>query len=324
MADITGVSNLTINSNGADSLAGIQDAVGNLNTDKVEGQALSVDSEVAIFSGTGGKTIKRASSSGIAKLTSGVLSVVTAPSGVIVGDTDTQTLTNKTLTSPTLTTPTIASFTNATHDHSNAAGGGTLSATTAFGTGTVPTARLGSGTPDATTFLRGDQTWATPASGGGSVFVPAGAFIPGTNCTLTASGSTAWVGVAQFADGAQGRALVNVQVPSGATSISSIKIWYQDSTASALNLYLEFETAAFNTDTLGSAVSSDTNGGVAAYASQGTAGVIASVTVPSGAYNAHSVDAGDIVTMRINREGGNANDTYGTTWDVLGVEFTFA
>jgi hypothetical protein len=34
----------------------------------------------------------------------------------------TQTLTNK-----TLTTPTIASFTNATHDHSNAAGGGTLS-----------------------------------------------------------------------------------------------------------------------------------------------------------------------------------------------------
>lgn len=39
-----------------------------------------------------------------------------------------QTFTNKTLTTPTITIPVIADFTSATHDHSNAAGGGTLSA----------------------------------------------------------------------------------------------------------------------------------------------------------------------------------------------------
>lgn len=50
----------------------------NLNTDKVEGQASSVDSEIAIFSGTGGKTIKRASATGILKATSGVLEAATA------------------------------------------------------------------------------------------------------------------------------------------------------------------------------------------------------------------------------------------------------
>jgi hypothetical protein len=86
----------------------------------------------------------------------------TAPSGTVVGTTDSQTLTNKTLTAPT-----IADFTNAGHDHLDADDGGTLSAA-AIASGTVATARLGSGTADNTTFLRGDQTWATPAGGGGA------------------------------------------------------------------------------------------------------------------------------------------------------------
>jgi hypothetical protein len=58
--------------------------------------ATSVDSEVVLFSGTGGKTGKRAVGTGLATLTSGVLSTTAAPVGAVVGVSDTQTFTGKT------------------------------------------------------------------------------------------------------------------------------------------------------------------------------------------------------------------------------------
>lgn len=47
-------------------------------TGDVTGQSSSVDNEIALFSGTGGKTIKRATTTGILKATSGVISAATA------------------------------------------------------------------------------------------------------------------------------------------------------------------------------------------------------------------------------------------------------
>lgn len=73
--------------------------------------------------------------------------------------------TTPTITTPVLVQPTIADFTAANHTHLNAANGGLLGAA-AIGSGTIATARLGSGTANSTTYLRGDGTWATIASGG--------------------------------------------------------------------------------------------------------------------------------------------------------------
>jgi hypothetical protein len=50
----------------------------NLNIDKLEGVASSVDSELVLFSGVGGKTIKRATTTGMLKAASGVVAAATA------------------------------------------------------------------------------------------------------------------------------------------------------------------------------------------------------------------------------------------------------
>jgi hypothetical protein len=107
----------------------------------------SINGEVVLFNGTTGKSIKRMMGSGLMKLTDGVASTVAAPTGVVVGTTDSQTLTNKSLSGI------FNSFTN-------------IPLSTAV-SGNLPVANLNSGTgASASTFWRGDGTWATPAGAG--------------------------------------------------------------------------------------------------------------------------------------------------------------
>ena len=68
--------------------------------------------------------------------------------------------TAQTLTNKTLTTPTIASFTNATHDHSNAAGGGQITLTTGV-TGVLPEANGGT---NQSTYATGDVLYASASN----------------------------------------------------------------------------------------------------------------------------------------------------------------
>lgn len=95
--------------------------------------ASSVDSEIALFNSTTGKSIKRATVTGMLKATSGVLGTATAGTDFVAPG-------------GALGTPSGGTLTNCT---GLPVGG--LSAT---------------GTPSSSTYLRGDGTWATVAGGG--------------------------------------------------------------------------------------------------------------------------------------------------------------
>lgn len=111
------------------------------------------------------------------------------------------------------------------------------------------------------------------------------------------------------------------KVPSGATSISSMKVFYTRKNAG--NLYLKFFSYHNDTDAV-SAQTSDTTDTATTYASGGTDGRVESITIPSGAYNGLTIDADDIVTLKVFRVGTDPNDTYETAWYITHVQFTFA
>lgn len=159
----------------------------------------SVDGEVMLFSGTAGKTAKRSTlTATVTKMTSGVPSAATAETDYVTPS-GAGTLANK-----TLTTPVIGSMVNATHTHANAAGGGQLTATSALSA---------TGTPSSSTYLRGDNTWNSPA-GSGDV-TAASSF--GTDNRLVRSDGT---GKGVQSSGITVDDSDNVTVPGGVTAAS--------------------------------------------------------------------------------------------------------
>lgn len=127
-----------------------------------------------------------------------------------------------------------------------------------------------------------------------------------------------------FADGVTGISSLWAQVPEGYSSVSAIRVFYEDASASALVVRAHFFTAHWDTDAAGNADTLDTTDAEASYTTGGTANTMGIITVPAGAYDGLTLDAGDLFGFQIRRIGGSASDTYGAAWEVLGVEIVWA
>lgn len=123
-----------------------------------------------------------------------------------------------------------------------------------------------------------------------------------------------------FANSVTDEWTLSAEVPEGADSISSIEVAYRRGNTG--NLYLKFSTLHFDF-TVGDSRTDDTSDTASTYAGGAADATLGIITVPSGAYDGITVTEDDIISLEIERQAGDANDTYEATWAVYGVKFTF-
>lgn len=159
--------------------------------------------------------------------------------------------------------------------------------------------------------------------GGGDMVV----VIPANQFALPASGnptrefnySNAGENSLKYPNNSTTYASVAVQVPKGATEISSIEII---SVADAIaNLVFNVYTTFALLD--GSVSTADNELGFVV-GSPHNSGNIDLLAVPSGAYSAHTIVEDGLLSIRLARVGGDASDTYNMDWIFSGLKITFA
>ena len=183
-----------------------------------------------------------------------------------------------------------------------------------------------SGTPSTSTFLRGDMTWGTPASGGGTKtygrFTPLDNQPP-TSAYATLDTRTSGVAVLDYDQAALESAIFVGCLPEAAVTTSGLKVrlaWTADTVTNtdAVVWAIQWQRIDTATDLDADAFS---NTVTATAAASGTAGVpvITEITI-TGTANLDSIVAGDFYRIKISRDGTNASDTLTNDACLVAVE----
>ena len=184
--------------------------------------------------------------------------------------------------------------------------------------GTIATARLGSGSASASTYLRGDQTWAAVGAGGTktlAVFTPRNNQPPAANfATLDTRNSIA---VLDFDDATKESAVFPAVIPEGASLGSGlvIRIIWMATSATSNACRWEVSLERGNTD-----LDSDSFDTVATAATttNGTSGIVSVTEITLTTID--SVAAGELYRLRVARDAANAADTMTGDAELVAVE----
>ena len=196
--------------------------------------------------------------------------------------------------------------------------------------GTVDTARLGSGSASSSTFLRGDQTWATPAGGASTVVVqldPAGGAMRSTGfpALVQANGTAIPVRGLAFDAGSDEAVFFRFRAASyGSGNLTVSLDWYADSASSGAVVWgaaiaaitPTTDSQDVETDSLATASTTTTS-------HAGTTGQRVHRTAVT-VSNLDSLAADDHVVLQVYRDADNGSDTMTGDAILIGVSVSWA
>jgi len=116
-----------------------------------------------------------------------------------------------------------------------------------------------------------------------------------------------------------------IKIPDTAASLTSINVYY--CRRSTGNLYMRFHTHEADLDdaALPDTVGADTGDSLATYAGSGNDNAIDDISVDSSVWGALSISGHTLLSLSIQRDSDDANDTYnGEAFEIVGVKFVFA
>lgn len=189
---------------------------------------------------------------------------------------------------------------------------------------------LGSGNWICTNYQRADGTALVAAGGGDTVnkyFIPAPTWLTSddepnmTGSTLDGVGTYNGTPVVNYTNGAQELASFGFYIPTGYTTISSIRILFMSTVAADANLNLQYE---FVRNRVGAAQVTDADTDTATATGGGAVNSTIAITVPPASYNGLSETTGDYISCVHTRNAVSAADTYEGNYRVLGAEVTFS